>query len=156
MGGLTGEEGRPARRAERKIHEAVLERHALRRKRLNVRQIGRGAGVFLIVGENDDDVRRRHGAGEERERDEKSAKKSAHVSCPAVPNVAPSDAVRLAGRAPPTAVFFRAEIVPASLGPTAPRSSRAPNAASCLEFGGVRQIAVALSKAPSRPHRRRS
>src|SRR5262245_25290292 len=123
MGGLTGEEGRPARRAERKIHEAVLERHALRRKRLNVRQIRRGAGVFLIVGENDDDVRRRHGAGEERERerDEESAKKSAHVSCPAVPNVAPS-AKRCSPAcrriAPPTAVFFRAEIVPASLGPT--------------------------------------
>src|SRR6476619_1974854 len=95
--GLAGEERRPARRAEREIHEAVLERHALRGERLNVRQIGSGAGVFLIVGEDDDNVRRRHGAGEEREKDEESAKKCAHGSCPAVPNVAPSDAVRLAG-----------------------------------------------------------
>jgi hypothetical protein len=47
--------------------------------------------------------------------------------------------------APPGSVFFRAEIGTASLGPTALKPAPALNAATLLEFGRMRQIAVAAA-----------
>src|SRR5262249_52986422 len=55
--GLSGQKRGAAWRAERQVHEAVLEGYAvIGDERQRLRHIGHRAGVLLIVGHDDDDI----------------------------------------------------------------------------------------------------
>src|SRR5262245_6170351 len=81
MGGLSGHEGRPRRAAQRKIDEAISERHSILREFLNRGHGCNRSTIILIISHDDHDVRSSDGclASKERNDQQQPSKNPIHV-----------------------------------------------------------------------------